>query len=123
VVSVNGGFFESQSGSSRVVKSVLSEADVISAPPAGNAEGMRRLVGHGFLSNLGSAFTKAKEIFNKGRDIYEKTKPYVSQVKNMLPDTGVLGAIKSGATQLGYGASGGAISGGRSRRSLASRLM
>jgi len=123
VVAVNGGFFESQSGSSRVVKSVLSEADIISAPPAGNAEGMRRLVGHGFLSNLGSAFTKAKEIFNKGRDIYEKTKPYVSQVKNMLPDTGVLGAIKSGATQLGYGASGGAISGGRSRRSLASRLM
>jgi len=123
VVSVNGGFFESQSGSSRVVKSVLSEADIISAPPAGNAEGMRRLVGHGFLSNLGSAFTKAKEIFNKGKEIYEKTKPYVSQVKNMLPDSGVLGAIKSGATQLGYGASGGAMSGGRSRRSLASRLM
>jgi len=123
VVSVNGGFFESQSGSSRVVKSVLSEADIISAPPAGNVEGMRRLVGHGFLSNLGSAFTKAKEIFNKGKEIYEKTKPYVSQVKNMLPDSGVLGAIKSGATQLGYGASGGAMSGGRSRRSLASRLM
>ena len=116
VVAVNGGFFESQSGSSRVVKSVLSEADIISAPPSANGMALKRLVGHGFLDNLGSAFGKAKQI-------YDATKPLVSGVKGMLPDSGFLGKVKDVAGKVGYGGNsgGGGASGGR--RSLASRLM
>ena len=116
VVAVNGGFFESQSGSSRVVKSVLSEADIISAPPSANGMALKRLVGHGFLDNLGSAFGKAKQI-------YDATKPLISGVKGMLPDSGFLGKVKDVAGKVGYGGNsgGGGASGGR--RSLASRLM
>jgi hypothetical protein len=119
-VAVNGGFFESQSGSSRVVKSVLSEADIISAPATTNTENLRRLVGHGFLSNLGSAASKAYGVFKTGRDLYEKSKPLGSAIKALLP----AGKAKDVASALGYGSSGGGgVSGGRSHKSLASRLM
>ena len=118
-VAVNSGFFESQSGSSRVVKSVLSEADIISAPvaSAGTAEGMRRLVGHGFLSNLGSAYSKAK-------DLYTASKPLISGAVSMLPESGKLGSVKGALKAVGYGnasGGGGGMSGGR--RGLSARLM
>lgn len=47
VITANSGFFESIRGSSRIIKGVLSEQDIISAPlaPAGTAEGLARMVG------------------------------------------------------------------------------
>lgn len=47
VVTANSGFFESIRGSSRIIKGVLSEQDIIAAPlaPAGTSEGLARMVG------------------------------------------------------------------------------
>jgi len=47
VITANSGFFESIRGSSRIIKGVLSEQDIISAPlaPAGTADGLARMVG------------------------------------------------------------------------------
>ena len=61
VIAVNSGFFETQAGSSRIIRGVLTEQDVIQAPPASAAarSEMERIVGGGFLSKLGSALTRA----------------------------------------------------------------
>ena len=47
VITANSGFFESVRGSSRIIKGVLSEQDIIAAPlaPAGTREGLKRMVG------------------------------------------------------------------------------
>jgi hypothetical protein len=47
VITANSGFFESIRGSSRIIKGVLSEQDIISAPlaPAGTREGLARMIG------------------------------------------------------------------------------
>lgn len=47
VITANSGFFESVRGSSRIIKGVLSEQDIISAPiaPVGTSEGLARMVG------------------------------------------------------------------------------
>lgn len=58
VIAVNSGFFETQSGSSRILKGVLNEQQVISAPRAMDASGLRRYVGGNFLSSLGTALSK-----------------------------------------------------------------
>jgi hypothetical protein len=73
---------------------------------------LNRMVGGFSFSSLGN-------ILSKARDIYQQTKPLVSAVKDMLPQSGMLGKVKSGAEALGYGT--GAGTGGK--KSLASRLM
>lgn len=124
VITINSGFFETLAGSSRIVKGVLSEADIISAEIAPESSNMARLVGTGIFDRLGSFVTKAK-------DIYTATKPVVSGIKNMLPDEGVAGKLKKGLTMAGYGqagagrAGGGMAGGGMAggRKSLSERLM
>lgn len=89
IITVNSGFFESIRGSSRIIKGVLSEQDIITAPLAGTAtkEQLHRVVGgQGFLSSLGNILSKAK-------DIYHATKPAVSAVKGMLPEGSVKSAL------------------------------
>ncbi len=114
IITANSGFFESIRGSSRVIKGVLSEQDIISAPLAPMAVRceLNRMVGGFSFSSLGN-------ILSKARDIYQQTKPLVSAVSGMLPQSGMLGKLKSGAEALGYGT--GAGTGGK--KSLASRLM
>jgi hypothetical protein len=120
-VAVNAGFFESMAGSSRVVKSVLSEADIIAAEPSpvGDSDSLKRIVGAGFMDNLGS-------MFHKAMNIYRQAKPVLSEAKKLLPEEGKLGQLKKGMTMagLGVGMSGGqrGASGG-AKMSLASRLM
>lgn len=120
VIAVNSGFFESLAGSSRIVKGVLSEADIISAPPSAELthDGLARMVGHGFMDKMGSFLSKA-------RDIYTATKPAISGLKGLLPDTGALGKVKSAASAVGYGRSGGAMGCGMPAggKSLSARLM
>ena len=58
IMTINSGFFQTQSGSSRILKGVLTEQDVISAPKGMSADGLRRYVGGNFLSSLGNALTK-----------------------------------------------------------------
>jgi hypothetical protein len=118
VITANSGFFESIRGSSRIIKGVLSEQDIISAPlaPMGVRSELDRMVGGFSFSALGNILSKAK-------DIYSSTKPLVSAITGMLPESGFLGKVKSGAQAVGYGTGGasGGASGGK--KSLASRLM
>lgn len=52
VVTANSGFFESIRGSSRIIKGVLSEQDIIAAPlaPAGTSGGLARMIGGRVMS-------------------------------------------------------------------------
>lgn len=112
VITVNSGFFETLAGSSRIVKGVLSEADVISAEPVMEVsrDALERTVGSGFFDKIGS-------FLSKGMDIYNKSKPLVSGIKGILPESGFLGKVKSGLDTVGYGHAG------AGRKSLSSRLM
>jgi len=119
VIAANSGFFESLGGSSRIIKGVLSEADIIAAEPvmgAASRDAMKRMVGNGFMDKLGSFFSKAK-------NLYTATKPGVSAIKGMLPEGKVKGALGA----VGYGMSGGVESGGMrsggAKKNLSMRLM
>jgi hypothetical protein len=131
VITANSGFFESIRGSSRIIKGVLSEQDIIAAAeaPVMTRMSLDRMVGGISFGSLANALSKAKEI-------YQATKPAISAVKGMLGDEGTMGKIKGALGAVGYGvsggmdgcgpsggASGGARSGGRMRKSLAARLM
>lgn len=124
VITANSGFFESIRGSSRIIKGVLSEQDIISAPlaPQGTRDMLQRYVGGaGMFGSLANVLSKAK-------DVYQQTKPLASAVKGLLPDSGMLGSVKSGMSAVGYGTGAGesggtgAGTGGR-RRGLSARLM
>jgi len=113
VIAINSGFFETLAGSSRIIKGVLSEADIISAEPApeGGRADLDRIVGAGFFSKLGSFLTKA-------RDIYSATKPAISAMKGALPD----GKMKDVLGKVGYGHAG-AGAAGAGKKSLSARVM
>lgn len=114
VITVNSGFFESIRGSSRIIKGVLSEQDIISAPPAPVAGHLERMVG-------GFSFSSLANVLSKAKDIYAKTKPIVSAIKGALPEEGMAGKVRGALGAVGYGAGEGrGKSGGKS---LAARLM
>jgi len=98
VITANSGFFESIRGSSRIIKGVLSEQDIISAPlaPMGMRNALSRYVG-GAMKSLGTA---------------------VSMVKDAM--AGKDGSGSSGAGSSGAGSSGAGSSGGK--RGLHARL-
>jgi hypothetical protein len=121
VITANSGFFESIRGSSRIIKGVLSEQDIIGAPiaPMGTHDSLARVVGGaGLFSNLGNILSKAK-------DIYEKTKPIGTAIKGMLPE----GHMAQKAMGLaGYGMTGGegtgaGMAGAGKKGKLAARLL
>jgi hypothetical protein len=118
VIAINSGFFETLAGSSRIIKGVLSEADIISSEPVMemSRDGLNRVVGAGLFSNLGSMLSKAV-------DIYTKTKPIVSGIKGMLPESGALGKVKGALGSVGYGAAGAGMPAGAGKKSLSSRLL
>jgi hypothetical protein len=121
VVTVNSGFFESIRGSSRIIKGVLSEQDIINAPlaPMMLRDQLDRMVGGLSLGKLGSMLSKVK-------GFYEKTKPIMSAVRGALPEDGMMGKVKGAMGAVGYGMSGGAESGGArsgGRKGLAARLL
>lgn len=84
LITVNSGFFESMSGSSRIIKGVLSEADIINAPMGGaSREDLRRMVGGGALSSLANAISKGKRLFDKAKEVHAAAK----QVSGVVKDT------------------------------------
>lgn len=107
LIAINSGFFATLAGSSRVMRNLLTEQDVVESPdaPENNAVVLRRYVGGSFLSSLGNILTK-------GVDIARKLAPVASAVKPLLPDTGMLGQVKSGMTAVGLGRAGGGRAGG-----------
>jgi len=122
VITANSGFFESIRGSSRIIKGVLSEQDIISAPISASQtrSGLKRLVG-------GLSFDSLANVFSKAKNIYEQTKPVGTAIKNLLPGEGMMGKVKGAMGAVGYGGdamgAGGNIGAGRSRRGLSARLM
>jgi len=109
VITANSGFFESIKGSSRVIKGVLSEQDIITAPlaPAGTRASLHRLVGSGVFDNLANVLSKAKDIAGKVMPVARAVAPLV---KPMLPD-----AVQQGMSAVGLGR--------RGRKDLSARLM
>lgn len=119
VVAVNSGFFETQSGSSRIVKGVLTEQDVISAPnaPMASRSSLERYVGGGFLSKLGTALNKAKDLIKK-----PEVRDAMKGIAKSVGGEKVKGAVDF-AEKMGFGATGGGRTGGRrSRRGDKARL-
>lgn len=99
VITANSGFFESIRGSSRIIKGVLSEQDIISAPMASmvTRTELDRLVGAGrSFRSLGNVAHHMKGMAHTGAG----------------PSAGMAGAGKSGGA-----------SGGRSKSGLSARLM
>ena len=117
VITANSGFFESIRGSSRIIKGVLSEQDIIQAPlaPMVVRSELDRIVG-------GFSFGSLSNMLSKARDIYSMTKPVVSAVKNLMPESGAMGKVKSALDTVGYG-TGGGTGGAKSKKSLSQRLM
>ena len=67
VITANSGYFETIKGSSRVIKGVLNEADVINAPmaPAGTRSNLQRVVGgRGALHRLGNVLGRVKDFMS-----------------------------------------------------------
>lgn len=66
VITANSGFFETIKGSSRVIKGVLTEQDIISAPvaPGGTSGALRRAVGGSVFSSMGNALSGLKSHFS-----------------------------------------------------------
>jgi len=109
LITANSGFFESIKGSSRVIKGVLTEADIISAPlaPMGTRSALTRVVGgQSVLSRLGN-------ILGKVREYAPQIKAVASAAKPMMPSgvQDVMGAVGLGRT------------GGRKGSKLHERLM
>jgi hypothetical protein len=67
VITANSGFFESIRGSSRIIKGVLSEQDIISAPLASmTTRGeLDRIVGAGAFHSLANVAHKAMDAYHK----------------------------------------------------------
>jgi hypothetical protein len=108
IITANSGYFETVKGSSRVIKGVLNEADVINAPmsSAGTRSNLTRIIGgRGALHKLGNVLGRVKEFHSMG--------------------SAKSGGAMSAGAESGGAESGGAMSGGRrgQRAGLASRLM
>ena len=127
VMTVNSGFFETQQGSSRIIKGVLTEQEVISAPPApvGSRGDLERIVGGGFMSKLGTALSKAagllgskdvRNILKKGAEM--SGIPMLQQAGRMAGAVGLgmAGGMAHGGMAHGGMAHGGAVTGGRKGR-------
>ena len=117
ILTINSGFFETIRGSSRQIRGILSEQDIIQAEvaPMGTVSSLSRIVGGGIFGSLGNVLSKAK-------DIYNATKPAVSAIKGLLPESGMAGHAKNALSAVGYGTGAGS-SGGRARKGLDSRLI
>ena len=93
VITANSGFFESIRGSSRIIKGVLSEQDIISAPvsSAQTREGLKRLVG-GKVS-----FGSMANVFSRAKEHYNATKPHMGHHTGMgASDAGAMPMEGSG---------------------------
>jgi len=94
-ITANSGFFETIRGSSRIIKGVLTEADIISAPLAGSRSGLTRWVGgkHA-LHRLGNVVSRVRDMamahLPQIRAVAEKIKPMLPQsAQDVLTSVGL----------------------------------
>jgi hypothetical protein len=119
VITCNSGFFETVRGSSRIIKGVLSESDIINATlgEINVRSDINRYVGGSFKSMLGNVMSKVQRVL----PIVKMVAPLI---KPMLPQP-----LQSAMSTVGLGATGAAITGaaetgaGMRRKSLSARLM
>lgn len=120
VIAASSGFFESQNGSSRIIKGAyLTAEEVINASTADAAtrSEVNRVVGGASFSNMMSnAMSKVPQIISGVQQALPAIRQIAPIVKPYLPDK-----AKSALTAIGMGSTGGARTGGA--RSLSSRLM
>ena len=112
-ITVNSGFLETVRGSSRIIKGILSEQDIISAPVAaeGTRTGLERCIGGFSFSSLGNVLSRAKKV-------YEASKPAIGAVRSAIDAApGIMDAVRGRGTGAGTGAGTGG------RKSLGMRLM
>jgi hypothetical protein len=114
VITANSGFFESIRGSSRIIKGVLSEQDIIAAPlaPAGTREGLARMIG-GKVMSLANRLSMVKSGSEPSHDQRYR--------KPVEAAPGRMAALGPGVASERSGHPGVGLTSGR--RSLASRLM
>jgi hypothetical protein len=130
-MTINSGVFTTQSGSSRIIRGLLSESDVADAPisPLVSTFHLERMVGSGFFDKLGSALSRAGDFAMASL----KDPSVRGKLKDMATRSGVPALRKASevAGMLGLGApgvsggvmSGGVMSGGRRRNPRMSALM
>lgn len=85
VITANSGFFETIKGSSRVIKGVLTEQDIISAPvaPGGTSGALRRAVGAGIHGSMGNALHHLKSMFSGSGESMKKATDMSDRPKAM----------------------------------------
>ena len=90
VITANSGFFETIKGSSRVVKGVLTEQDIISAPVAPEAThgGLARAVGGSVLGRLGHSMTRIRSGAHGGFSMGDNMRPIGPNSGKMEPGKG-----------------------------------
>jgi hypothetical protein len=121
IITCNSGFFETVKGSSRILKGVLSESDIINAPIASmqvRGELNRVVGGASFKNMLGNAMSKAQSILPIVKMVAPLIKPMLPQ-----PAQAAMSAVGFGAT--GAAETGAGITGARygRKQSLSARLM
>jgi hypothetical protein len=129
VIAVNSGFVETMAGSSRLLKAILSESDILSAPPVEGLtrDSLQRITGAGFFSNLSSMLSKALPYVSKGVELYKASKPLGQALKGALPEgkmKDIMGAVGYGMPS-GAGMAGAAMpsGAGKKMKGLSARLM
>ena len=92
VITANSGYFESIRGSSRIIKGVLSEQDIISAPVAATQtrSELHRMVGSGFRKMFGNVLGLAK----KAHGLYKEHKDKIHGAVAGYKQGGLKGAVK-----------------------------
>lgn len=125
LITLNTGIFVNEKGQSATYTGVLTKDDVLSASSSDsvNHSEVKRLIGGGIMSGLMSGLKKAANVISPIRQIADQ----------LLPQSGILGALKSGISKAddlknaaGMGRSGGRMHGcgkGSAKFLLADRLV
>ena len=125
VITANSGFFETVRGSSRIIKGVLSESDIINATlgEINVRSDINRYVGGGSFKNmLGNVMSKVQRGLPFVKAIAPLVKPMLPKpVQSAMSAVGLgaTGAAITGAAETGAGITGAAMR----RKSLSARLM
>ena len=133
VITANSGFFESIRGSSRIIKGVLSEQDIIGAPlaPTATTQELHRYVGGGgIFSSIGSVISKVVSnpavrdaLMTVGKEAGQQLLHHGKEfVMRKIKGGEMCGGMSSGGAYSGGMSSGGMSSGGR-RKGLDARMM
>jgi hypothetical protein len=105
-VAVNSCMLASEGGQSQQIEYLLEPAEVLKAEsletPITDIE-LERNIGAGWLSKIGNLVSRAHKI-------YKATKPTISAIKGVLPES--LGSVKDAMSSVGYGK----LSGGKKSR-------